>query len=115
MRAGWERQLLGFRTENRLDPLVLLRSRAPLHFSPALAIRRTKENAGRTRTQGAADGNPGTARFTVNQFLSLLPGFLPPGLACAYLLELTYGVEKRLNDLEVGTQPPVQEQKQQRN
>jgi len=51
----------------------------------------------------------------VNQLLALLLGSLLAGLVCAYLLELTYGVEKILNDLEVGTQPPVQEQKQQRN
>jgi hypothetical protein len=51
----------------------------------------------------------------LNQFLALLVSLLPATLAGVYLLELTDGVEKVLNDLEVGTQPPVQEQEQQRN
>jgi len=91
------------------------RSRSPLHFSPALAFSRTKESAGRTRTEGSSDWNPGAARFAANQLLALLVRPLPAALAGVYLLELTNGVEKVLNDLEVGTQPPVQEQKQQRN
>jgi hypothetical protein len=82
---------------------------------PALAIRRTEESARRTRTNGAADWDPGPARFAVNQLLAVLVRPLPAGLACVYLLELTNGVEKISNNLEIGTQPPVQEQKQQRN
>ena len=51
----------------------------------------------------------------MNQLLALLVGPLPAALGCVYLLELPNGVEKSSNDLEVATQPPVQEQKQQRN
>ena len=87
----------------------------PFLFSPALAIRRTKERAGGTRTEGSPDWNPGAARFALDQLLALLLGPLPAGLAGVYLLELTNGVEKVSNDPEVGTQPPVQKQKQQRN
>jgi hypothetical protein len=80
-----------------------------------LAFWGTKESAGRTRAKGAADRNPGAARFAVDQLLALLVRLLPAGLAGVYLLELTNGVEKISDDLEVGTQPPVQEHKQQRN
>jgi hypothetical protein len=79
-----------------------------------LAIRRTKENAGRTGTEGSPDWNPGAARFALNQLLALV-GPLPAVRACVYLLELTYGVEKVSNNLEVRTQPPIQKQQQQRN
>jgi hypothetical protein len=80
-----------------------------------LAICRTEESACRTRANGAADWNPGAARFAVNQLLALLVRPFSGGLACVYLLELTNGVEKVLNDLEIWAQAPVQEQKQQRN
>jgi hypothetical protein len=79
-----------------------------------LAICRTKESAGRTRAKGAANWNPGAARFAVNQLLAPLVRLLPAALACVHLSELTNGVEKVSDDLEVGTQPPVKEQKQQR-
>ncbi len=51
----------------------------------------------------------------MNQLLALLGRTLLSRLVGIYLLELTNGVEKTSDDLEVGTQPPVQEQKQQRN
>jgi hypothetical protein len=51
----------------------------------------------------------------VNQSLCLLTGALFTGLVCIYLLGLTNGVEKVLNDLKIGAQPPIQEHKQQRN
>ncbi|HEV2045210.1 MAG TPA: hypothetical protein VGQ95_01290 [Chthoniobacterales bacterium] len=51
----------------------------------------------------------------MDQLLTLLARLLLSSLTRVYLLEVTDGVEKVSNDLEVGAQPPIQEHKQQRN
>jgi hypothetical protein len=80
---------------------------------PARAIFGTKDCVAGTRRKGASNWDPRPAGFATDQLLWLLASRTAP--IRAHLLKVTECLEKLLHNSEVGTLPPVQQDKQQGN
>lgn len=88
--------------------------RALLSSTPCIqAVRRTKDGIRRTSGKSTSDRDPGAASLAANEFFRLLITRIRA--SCAHLLEVAKRLDEFLDDSEVRTQPPEQQNQQQGN